>query len=78
MPLPTFPITWLTLLAALRARLGTRLTTYTFNDKRSFAGEFFGSLASFYRKRWSLWSVALFLAGFALFVGVKPGFADHP
>ncbi len=54
------------------------MATYTFNGKKSFAGEFFGSLASFYRKRRLLWSVALFLADFALFVGVKPGFADHP
>jgi ABC-type polysaccharide/polyol phosphate export permease len=30
------------------------LATYTFNGKRSFAGEFFDSLAAFYRKRWLL------------------------
>ena len=30
------------------------MATYTYNGKRSFAGEFFDSLASFYRKRWLL------------------------
>jgi ABC-type polysaccharide/polyol phosphate export permease len=33
-----------------------------------------GGLATLY---FSLFSVALFLAGFALFVRLKPGFADH-
>ena len=50
------------------------MATYTFNGKRSFAGESFGSLAAFY---FALFSVSLFLAGFALFVRMKPGFADH-
>lgn len=44
--------TLLLLLAALRTRRGTRLATYTYDGKRSFAGKFFGSLP-------------LFLAGFA-------------
>jgi len=30
------------------------LATYTYNGKKSFAGEFFDSLATFYRKRWLL------------------------
>jgi ABC-type polysaccharide/polyol phosphate export permease len=30
------------------------LATYTYNGKKSFAGEFFDSLAAFYRKRWLL------------------------
>ena len=30
------------------------MATYTYNGKRSFAREFFDSLASFYRKRWLL------------------------
>ena len=30
------------------------MATYTYNGKRSFAGEFFDSLAAFYRKRWLL------------------------
>ena len=54
------------------------MATYTFDGKRSFAGGFFGSLAAFYRERWSARSVAPFVAGFALFVGVDPGLADHP
>jgi hypothetical protein len=68
------------------------LATYTYNGKKSFAGEYFDSLAAFYRKRWLLryfvrrqvtrsykrsCPLALFLAGFALFVRVKSGFADH-
>jgi hypothetical protein len=54
------------------------LATYTFDGKWGFAGEFFGSLAAFYRERWSTRSVAPFVASFALFVGVDPGLADHP
>src|SRR5215213_4302376 len=30
------------------------MATYTYNGKKSFAGEFFDSLAAFYRKRWLL------------------------
>src|SRR5919112_717793 len=30
------------------------MATYTYNGKKSFAGEFFDSLATFYRKRWLL------------------------
>ena len=30
------------------------MATYTFNGKKTFAGEFFDSLAAFYRKRWLL------------------------
>ena len=50
------------------------MATYTFNGKRSFAGESFGSLATLC---FALFSVALFLAGLAQFVRMKPGFADH-
>jgi hypothetical protein len=45
------------------------LATYTFNGKRSFAGESFGSLAAFYCERWLPRRVALF-------VGFQPGLAD--
>jgi len=54
------------------------LATYTFDGKRGFAGEFVGSLASFYCERWSTRTVTPFVAGFALFVGVDPELADHP
>ena len=53
------------------------MATYTFDGKRGFAGEFVGSLAAFYCERWSTRSVTPFVAGFALFVRFKSGFADH-
>ena len=46
------------------------MATYTFNGKRSFAGESFGSLAALYCERWLPRSVVLF-------VGIHPGLADH-